>query len=56
MMNYKGNQEYGMPIARQDGYVHVYNRKTLKKEYLHRVIWETLKGKIPSGMSRPYQW
>jgi len=51
MMNYKGNQEYGMPIARQDGYVHVYNRKTLKKEYLHRVIWETLKGKIPSGMT-----
>ena len=49
--NYEGNQEYGMPIARTDGYLHVYNRKTLKKEYLHRAIWETLNGPIPSGLT-----
>ena len=49
--NYKGNQEYGMPIAGKNGYIQVYNRKTLKKEMLHRVIWETLMGEIPKGLT-----
>ena len=40
-----------MPIVTSGGYLHTYNRKTHKKEMLHRAIWETLKGKIPSGMT-----
>ena len=49
--NYKGDQEYGMPSARTDGYLAVYNRKTKKKEYLHRAIWETVYGPIPDGLT-----
>ena len=49
--NYKGNQEYGMPMLDSYGYLKVYNRKTHKKEFLHRVVWETLRGKIAPGLT-----
>jgi hypothetical protein len=44
-------QQYSRPYVNSAGYITVYNRKTKKSEYLHRVIWETLNGPIPDGLT-----
>ena len=42
---------YGVPIVTSGGYLQTYNKNTGKREMLHRVIWEALKGKIPKGLT-----